>query len=164
MENDDYLQTTVQDIPFSELEKRVLIYIAEAEIQMGSDFDVRGNKYVIDMVAKEFKHLPLYAIAGAFKKGSLGQYGAGKLVPRTIYGWLSEMAAACFNKTKNIADSIDVKKWDGLLSCPLGSAVCKKIEWYESGLLSIEDWDRVPLKLVADAIGRGEYVTIEKFL
>lgn len=161
--HDEYFQAIVSDIPYSELEKRVLIYIAEAEITMGSDFDIRGNNRIIDIIRKEFDSLPLYAIAGAFKKGSLGQYGPGRLTIRTIYGWISDTFTAYTEQTKNIQKKEEEKKFDDLINCPLGSAIIRKIDMYKTGRLSIDgktaipsdeckDWDSIPLKSLAESI------------
>jgi len=46
---------------------------------------------------------------------------------------------------------------------PIGSAINKKIDWYRKGILNINDWNKVPLKEVAEMIGAGNMPTVEHF-
>ena len=151
-----YANHLCSDIPNSELDLLIRQFIKEAEVDMGSDFEELAIPRVREFVTKDFSHLPLYFIAGAFKKGSLGQYGPGRLVPRTIHGWLSEMSQVFQQHSKNLADNIDDKKrWDGLNKYPVGKAINKKIDWLISGAISESDWDELPLKEMAERIGQG---------
>jgi hypothetical protein len=161
---DDYAMTVCNDIPPSDLEILIMTFIKGAEVDMGSELDILALPRIVEFVRGDYKHLPLYAIASAIKKGSLGHYGNGRLTPRTINGWLSEMSNTMFQKSKGIADSLDMgKKWDGLEKYPVGSAICKKIDWFQSGKYHFSDWDAVPLKEVADRLKKGLEVYPEMY-
>jgi hypothetical protein len=160
---DDYATTLCKDIPPSDVDILIRTFIKEAEIDMGSELDEVAIPRVVEFVNKDYNHLPLYSVRGAFKKGALGQYGPGRMTPRTINGWLSEMSTTFLNQSKGIAEGIEMKKWDGLHKYPVGKAICLKIDWYNAGLMSIDDWDRVDLKVLAEMIGRGERPTTRDF-
>jgi len=143
-------------VPESDFEIIIRTLIKEAEIDMGTDFDEVAIPRLLSFISKDYGHLPMYSIAGAFKKGALGQYGPGRLIPRTIYGWLSEMSIVYLEKSKNLADKIDVKrKWDGLHKYACGKAICRKIDWLKSGVIDDDGWDRIPLKELAEREARG---------
>ena len=64
----------------------------DASKDMGCTYDKADtSERVYYIISVHYHHLPLSLIASAFKRGALGQYGAGRLVPKTIYGWLGEM-------------------------------------------------------------------------
>jgi len=160
---DDYVLSLCSEIPFSDIEIIIMKFIKEAEIDMGSELDAVAVPRVVDFVCKDYSHLPLYAIASAFKKGALGHYGPGRLIPRTINNWLSEMSQVQLYKSKGLADKNESKKWDDLHKYPAGRAICLKIDWYNSGLINGNDWDNIPLKELAGMLGRGEVPVTKDF-
>ena len=153
---DDYAMTICSEIPYSDMDILIRTFIHEAEVAMGSELDELAVPRVIEFVTKDYKHLPLYTIAGAFKRGSLGQYGAGRLTPRTIFGWMNEMSGTMMQQAKGIADNLDMgMKWDGLHKYPVGRAIGKKIDWIVSGRITEAEYDKIPLKEMYDRMSRG---------
>jgi len=155
----------VKDIlPVSELKALINEFMFDAGINMGSDFTDKTLDRVVEIITYDYKYLPIYIIAGGFKKGSLGYYEAGRLVPRVINGWMSKSAIE-YNRelahkaitADDYSDAADLHKY------PLGSAIVKKMEWVKSGIMSINDWDKIPLKEIARRIAEREPHRFEDF-
>jgi len=158
---DDHATKLVKDvIPKEDLKILINVFMKDASINMGNDFSDETLERTIEIVESSFKFLPVCYVAAAFKKGSLGKYGAGRLVPRIINGWLNEITME-YNtdqdrkKFEEINNTIYFKN---LERYPLGKAICWKIDH-----VSEEYWDRVSLKEVAEIIGRGGIPSLETF-
>ncbi len=167
MENlyDIYANTTCNDIPIETLKDFITGFLYDAAKDMDCNFDKKETPdRVYYIISTHYNHLPLMMVASAFKRGALGQYGAGRLTPRTIYGWLGEINQVYLTK-HNVRDNSQDNyiKFKELGKYPLGSAIGKKIEWYRKGILSINDWEKVPLKELAEMIGEGHHPTLEHF-
>lgn len=165
-----YFKEICKDIPITDLNLLVQKFIIEASIDMGHDFKDEDNKKAVLVsrtlyfVQGDFKHLPLYSVASSIKKGALGQYGLGKLVPRTVYGWLSEMSLSYNLQKSHEHEQIDDKyKWDGLHLYPVGKAIIKKIDWLTSGAITGDDWEKIPIKELSDIINKGVTCSPELF-
>ena len=157
MDYDVYANEPCSEVPPDNLRGFILTFLVEASNDMGQEFDkdntVDRVYYIIDT---HYRHLPLSLVASAFKRGALGQYGTGRLVPRTIYGWLAEMNQYMMTKHEVRDNSEDRRhKYDGLEKYPLGKAICKKMDWYSSGRITSKEWDMIPLKELAERIGQG---------
>ena len=160
-----YASYPCSEIPLDNLKMILTDLLFEASQDMGQTFDreflADRVKYIID---KHYSHLPLSLVASAFKRGALGQYGAGRLIPRTVYGWLAEMNQYYMNvNEKDNEREVRHHKFDGLEKYPLGRAICKKIDWMLSGAITEAEWDKIPLKEVAEMMGKGEMPTLAKF-
>lgn len=160
-----YASTTCNEIPIEHLKQFILTFLYEASQDMGQEFDkdITPDR-VHYIISTHYHHLPLMLVASAFKRGSLGQYGSGRLVPRTIFGWLGEMNQY-FTTQHEVRDASKDRqyKYDGLEKYPLGKAICKKIDWLDSGAITSDEWDLIPLKKVAEIIGRGGEPSLEQF-
>jgi hypothetical protein len=160
-----YSNTICRDVPIDYLKQFILTFIYEASQDMGCDFDrdVMPER-VHYIISTQYNHLPLMLVASAFKKGALGQYGPGRLVPRTVYGWLGEMSQyyLTVQNHKEIKDDRRYK-FDGLEKYPLGKAICKKIDWLKSGAITSDEWDKISLKELAEIIGAGHDPSLEYF-
>jgi hypothetical protein len=160
-----YASTVCKDIPIDTLKGFIMTFLIEASKDMGSEFD---KTFMPDrvhyVISTHYNHLPLMLVASAFKRGALGQYGPGRLIPRTIFGWLGEMNQY-FTTQHEVRDASKDKqyKYDGLEKYPLGKAICKKIDWLDSGAITIDEWDQIPLKTVAEIIGKGLIPSLEYF-
>jgi hypothetical protein len=143
----------------------VLMYLVGASSDMGQTFDREFMpQRIYDIIIKDYNHLPLILIASAFKKGALGQFGVGRLVPRTVYSWLSEMNDYVMSQHEIRDQSKDKQlKFNGLEKYPLGKAICKKIDWLKSGAITEAQWDRISLKTIAELIGAGHEPDLEYF-
>lgn len=153
----NYGNYPASEVPHDSLKNIVTECIIEAAIDMGQKPDDTIYDRVTYFIEKDFHYLQVIQIASTFRRGALGQFGSGRLVPRTIYGWLMEVRNENALKATGAAEKIDPSKgFDKLHEFPLGSAICKKIEWYESGTITGDDWDKVPLKEIAGMISRHE--------
>ena len=162
---DIYANTICSEIPIDTLKDFILTFLIDASKDMGCDFDrTETTERVYYIISIHYNHLPLNLIASAFKRGALGQYGVGRLIPKTVFGWLGEMNQYYLTKHDTRDNSEDnFTKFDALHKYPLGKAIIKKIDWLKSGSLSVDDWANVPLKEVAEMIGEGHQPTLEHF-
>lgn len=170
MEKDEKYQTyatsPAKEIPISELNYLINSCMLEASLNMGNSFDERDLNRVIYFINTDFNFLPVCYIWSAFLRGSLGKFGAGRLIPRTVYSWLNEVTNEFkqLQEHKAIEEHFKVKNTGfDLHKYPVGKAICKKVDWYNAGLLDGDDWDRVNLKELAEAIAKNENITFEKF-
>lgn len=160
-----YANSDCNDIPSEYLKRLVSGFLYEASIDMGQTYekDIMVDR-VEYMISKHYHHLPLSLVASAFKRGALGQYGTGRLVPRTIFGWLGEINQYFMTiHEKQDEDRSKHHKFDGLEKYPLGKAIIKKIDWLESGVITEDQWDRVPIREVAETIGKGHTPLLSQF-
>lgn len=172
MENDEkfqmYANELIRNVPEEYIKHLVTLFIQEASINMGSDINEQTLERVIYHVKKDYSYIPVNYVASAFIRGSLGKIGdgRGRLVPKTILTWLGD-ASLDYNRmiaNKRQKDKLDdVSVAMDLHKYPVGSAIEKKIEWYRKGILSIDDWDKVPLKKVSEMIADGHTPTVEHF-
>ena len=149
---DNYSTSLVKDVPRDNIKTLINIFMIDAGVNMGNDFTETSLERTIEIVENSFRFLPVCYIASAFKKGSLGNYGPGRLVPRTINGWLNEITMEYnrdqdHKRLKEIDNSIYFKHLD---KYPLGKAIIWKIDY-----VTEDEWDNIPLKEVAEIIGRG---------
>lgn len=148
-----YATTLVKEVPGEDIKYLIALFMKEAAINMGSDTDTRTLERTTYHIQKEFSFIPISYIGSAFVRGSLGQFGVGRLVPRTIYGWLNEMSLEynrMMSKEKYKDHNTQIAIAYNLHKYPIGSAIAKKIDWYNKGLLKIENWDKIPIKELAE--------------
>ena len=156
----------VKDVfPREDLKGLINIFMIDSGINMGSEFTTKSLDRVIFIVEEKYKYLPIYIVASGFTKGSMGQYGPGRLVPRVIGEWMNQISQE-YNREQahEVIRSDDYTNSADLNKCPLGSAIIKKLDWFHNGTLPMSCWDRVPLKELADKIKAGEYVTASMFI
>jgi hypothetical protein len=147
------------EVPREYLENFITGFLYDASKDMGVTFEKSIVERVVEIISQHYAHLPLALVSSACKKGALGQYGAGRLVPRTVYGWMAEMSQYYLTiMDKKDRDFKNEERFKGLDRYPLGKAICWKIDHVKE-----EDWERVPVKTVAEIIGRGSIPTLENF-
>ena len=163
-----YFKVRVKDVPYEDADVLLTLFLNKAAVNMGKDAYDKPDatrESILEFIYKDYRELYVFLIASAIIKGSLGNYGAGRLVPSTVYKWLGEMRPEIERMRKaEEYKNISHDRMKDLDKYPIGSAINKKIDWYKSGLMSIEQWDMVPLKELAEAIARGQYVTAEEWL
>ena len=158
--------TLVKDVlPTKDLKILINDFMIDAGINMGSEFTAKSLERVIWIVDEKYKYLPIYMVASGFTKGSMGQYGPGRLVPRVIGEWLNQISQE-YNREQahEVIRSEEYTDIADLNKCPLGSAIIKKLDWFHNGTLPMSCWDRVPIKAVAEKIKAGEFVTANMFI
>jgi len=173
MENDSkfqmYANELVRNVPAEYLQHLVTLFMQEASINMGAEPNIQTIERVIYYIKKDFGYIPINCIASAFIKGSLGRLGDGKgrLIPKTIHSWIGEIS---LEYNRMIANQLQKDKLNDvsiamdLHNYPAGQAINKKIEWYNKGLLKMKDWERVPLKELAEMIGKGHTPRVTDFI
>jgi hypothetical protein len=148
----------IKDVFLEDLNILINIFMQDAGISMGNDFNDETLDMIIKIIRSEYSFLPVYYVASAFKKGSMGKYGPGRLVPRTICLWL-ESEALEYNKylAHKTQKEKEFRTYDSmdLVKFPAGQAIIKKIEWYRKGIIDGDGWDKIPLKEMAEKIGQG---------
>jgi hypothetical protein len=159
-----YASTPARNIPSEYLLDLTKAMLAESALDMGTDFEDRTADRVKVILAGTFGFLPLALIASAFKRGALGHYGAGRLVPRTIYGWMNEIKDEYNREIRHKEEDKDQgAKYDGLERYPMGTAIMKKIDWLSSGAITSDQYDAIKLKEVARRIAARESCTLADF-
>jgi hypothetical protein len=151
----------VKDVSQDDLNLLVNLFMNDAAVIMGNDYNENSLDMIIEIVRNQYSYLPVFFIASAFKKGALGKYGkegSGRLTPRTINAWI-EFEALEYNKylAHKEQKEKEFRTYDSmdLVKFPAGQAIIKKIDWYKKGIIDGDDWDKIPLKEMAERIGQG---------
>jgi hypothetical protein len=159
--------TEAKYVPIDDIKHLVNMFLVEAARDMGTDLKEETIERVISLVRNEYGYLPICFIASAFRRGSLGDFGAGRLVPRTVYQWLSETSVE-FNREQKHKETqsrfIDTGTPVNLKIYPMGKAINKKIDWIISGHITSNEYDMINLKDVAEIIGKGHEPKITDFI
>jgi len=161
-----YATELVRNVPISEVNYLVNYFMEDAALNMGSKYEKTILDRVIYFVLNDYGYLPVSYICSAFRRGSLGKLADGRLVPKTIHNWLHEVSEEYFRLKEHKEreeyfrvkpEAYDLKKY------PLGSAILKIWEWRDSKRFTDEELDKIPLKILAEKIGKGINVTPEMF-
>lgn len=162
-----YCNTAVRDVPSEHLKVLINLFVDYSALNLGVNTDKANVDRLVELVrGGEFNLLPISVIASGFIRGSLGKLKNDntKLSPRNIYEWLTEVSIEYRNKLDHLERqksppgvAFNLKKY------PLGQALLRKIDWFRSGAITEADWEKIPLKELAEMIGRGEYPTIKDF-
>ena len=162
-----YATTRITDVPLENVKYLVNMFLMDAAKDMGSELKKETLDRVIELIRNDFHFMPVCFVASAISKGSVGDYGAGRLIPRTVYGWLREMGLE-YNREEKHQEIVERMKTSGtpidLKRYPMGKALNQKIDWLLSGAITDEEWDRIELKAVAGRIHAGLSITPDEFL
>jgi len=161
-----YATSQVRDVELQNTKHLINLFMDLASLNMGSSYEKKLIDRVIEIVTEDYGYLPVCYIASAFQNGSMGKYGAGRLVPRIINDWLKEISEDYNRITEHKKREVYLNKKEDyfdLQKYPLGSALIKKWEWRDGGRFTDEELDKIPLKELAEKIGKGINVTPEMF-
>jgi hypothetical protein len=159
----EFASYTVKELPTEAVLADVVesLYF-EAALNMGTNIQKKDNARDISricyLIRTDFNYLPLPVVASAFIKGSLGKLDPGRLIPRTVFTWLTEVAGDYRREQdhKAIQESMKEKPVSfDLHKFPVGKAIIQKITWLQSGAIDEDGWDRIPLKDLAERIASG---------
>ena len=158
-----YANTLVRDVPLEYLKILITLFLDHSAVNMGANVEKANVDRIIEIVQQDYNFLPVNLIASAFIKGSMGYYGEGRLVPKIINGWLKETRAEYNRFIEHNERENQIEAWLREKPCdwqkyPFGQAICWKIDH-----VSEAEWDKVPLKEVAEIIGRGQVPTLQYF-
>jgi len=162
-----YANYKVSDVPLDNLKKLVTLFLDHAALNMGASVEKANCDRVIEIIQGDFAFMPVNQISSAFSKGSMGYWGEGRLIPKNINNWLKEMKSEydryIEHKDREQKLSLNNPHFKDLVKYPLGKAICKKIDWYKSGVIDGDDWDKIPLKELSEIIGNGGWPTPTQF-
>jgi hypothetical protein len=162
-----YSGTPIKDVPIDEADVLLKLFLNKAAINMGKDAYDKPDatrESILEFIYHRFGDLPVSYIGSAIIKGSLGSYGPGRLVPNSVFKWIGEVKMEYDRVRKHEElEAIPTGKTFDLLNYPVGKAICLKIDWYNAGLMTIDDWDKVDLKVLAEMLCRGEIPTTRDF-
>jgi hypothetical protein len=158
-----YSNYKISDVPLDNLKVIIEQLVFSAGVDMGQKPEDITIERVVWFVTHDFSDFTCLRIASIMRRGALGQFGAGRLVPRTIYGWLSESKNEALNKSGAI-DKIDTSRgFRDLMNFPIGKAIMKKIDWQKSGAITGDEWDRIDPKVLSEMIAKDMTPTPEDF-
>ena len=154
-----HCNTPLGQIGIDDLKLLLDLFFKKAGINMGKEtYDVSSDAIdaIIEFMLKDFSSIPILYVASAFMRGSLGQFGPGRLVPTTVYKWMHEITLEYDKKQRHdkLTQS-DYSQSEDLHKYPCGKAINMKIDWFLSGKITLHDWDMLPLKEIAERIGQG---------
>ena len=161
-----YSKYGVAEIPKDIFCKIINLVLIEASRNMGSEFNDKMLDAIIETIEENNHKLPLCYIASAIYKGSMGLYGPGRLMPRTILQWLRETSQEYYKerdhkeieeRLKNTGVPVDLKKY------PMGTALNLKIDWLTSGAINGDDWDTIDLKELAEMIVKKQHPQLHHY-
>jgi len=140
-------------------------FLREASMNMGGEAKHGCLERVVDIATTAFKDVPVYVLCASIIQGSLGRYGPGRLVPRTVYGWFTEASTefrsrAKYEEQKKPQERVELPD---LIKYPVGKAINLKIMWLTSGAITSDEWDKIPLWELAERIGKGENPSMRDF-
>ncbi len=146
---------SIREIPADDLRLLVQSFFRKAAVQMGKDsYDVESDAVdcTLEFIQKEFNYLPLSYVYTAFLNGSLGKYNTGRLVPKTIYGWMQAVAQDYSNNYRRNKYNFEELKSAQSNGLPIGEAIVRKIDLYTSGIIDDNAWDKIDIIEFARAI------------
>jgi hypothetical protein len=165
-----YLAERCMMIPTEHLQKIVDELAANAKFYMNSDVDStmteKVNAAIVDLLKNQkYKYLPLYLIAEAFTKGSLGELGGTtRFTVRNVVTWLNQMNDRMIQiererKSKEDAErrALEEKAYKKNQSRDslFGTAHFIKVAWHCTGAINDDDWDLYPLDPIVDLLEAG---------
>ena len=134
---------------------------------MGTHYTDEILDRTIEIIKENFSYMTVNLVVSALYRGSMGNFGAGRLIPKTISQWLREVSQEYMKerdhkeieeRLKNTGNPIDLRKY------PMGTALNLKIEWLLSGCINSDDWDTISLKELAEMIGNKQSPQLHHFL
>lgn len=156
-----------RDVPKEDQLYLIKLFANRASVMIGSSFGEDALNATVELINQYYGLIPICYIGSGFIKGSLGHYGDHKFCPRTINKWLNEISSE-YSRDQAKKNN-DLNENGASITCdlhkfPAGKAINQKIEWYRSGKLRGNDWDRVSLQRLAEDISMKKAIIIENYL
>jgi hypothetical protein len=154
-------ETRVRDIPDPSLELEVKELLKSAIFDFGADMkkDVFNHsvKRVTYLLKIKYKGLMLGEVKYVFE--AMSEFIKGKLSVSTIMQLFYKYMDDKIEKQRREVEEREIGYEQNFVNCmnnPLGKAIIHKIELVENGQLSMDNWDKVPLKQIAMDIKSGK--------
>jgi hypothetical protein len=166
---DIYLKYPVRNIPDQEMTDILNELSMNAIFLMGDklrDEDLKKNLSAVIYVTKTYYgYIPLYLVAEAFGKGSIGNLGGtSKFNARNINIWLTAIQdkyQTLIAQQKSKEDS-EIRianeklfKQNQSHNVQFGTALCIKLTWVYEKRINPDDWDHYTLDLIVDKLKQG---------
>jgi hypothetical protein len=162
----EYINTKVGEIPSTPLTELIDELASNAKFYMSSDADSmtteKINSASVDLLKNRFRFIPLYLIAEAYTRGSLGELGGTtRFTVRNVYTWLSnieEKNQRLYQETQSKID--DQKRADNERHFRQGqnrsSLFAAAFYWKVSNCpMPDKDYDRLTLDKIVEAFEKG---------
>lgn len=161
-----YATDIVRNVPLENLKEIIELTMKKCSLNMGSNYTDDVLQRIIELIREDYSYMSVNIIVSALFRGSMGHFGAGRLIPKTIAQWLREISQE-YQKDKDHKEIEERFKFTGvpvdLKKYPMGKALNFKIDWLTSGAITSDEWDKIPLKQVAEIIGNGLIPDLEYF-
>jgi hypothetical protein len=161
-----YATEVVRNVPMEYLSDIIELTMKKCSLNMGTNYTDEILQRIVELIKEEFSYMTVNIVVSSLLRGSMGQYGAGRLIPKTISQWLRETSQE-YQKNKEHKEleerlnsnsvPVDLRKY------PMGTALNIKIDWLTSGYITLDEWDKIPLKELAEMIGNAHQPTLEHF-
>lgn len=161
-----YATDFVRNVPIEHLSDIIELTLKKCSLNMGSNYTTEILQRIVELIKEDYSYMTVNLVVSALSRGSMGHFGAGRLIPKTVAGWLREISQE-YQKDKDHKEIEDRFKNPGtpvdLVKYPMGTALNLKIDWLVSGYITSEQWDNIPLKEVAELLGKGIEPTLLYF-
>jgi hypothetical protein len=161
-----YATEFVRNIPTETLSDILELTMKKCSLNMGSNYTDEILQRIVELIKEDYSYMTVNLVVSALFRGSMGHFGAGRLIPKTIAQWLRETSQEYMKdkehreleaKLNSNSTPVDLRKY------PMGTALNLKIDWLVSGHIDLETWDKIPLKQLAEIIGMGETPQLADF-
>lgn len=163
---ESYATDIIRNVPSEYLKEIIELTMKKCSLNMGSNYTDEVLQRTVELIKEDYSYMTVNLVVSALFRGSMGHFGAGRLIPKTISQWLREISQE-YQKDRDHQEIEDRFKTTGvpvnLRKYPMGTALNLKIDWLTSGAITSKEWDNIPLKQVAEIIGKGMYPNLEDF-
>jgi hypothetical protein len=159
-----------KDILHEALREMILELSANAIFVMNTDMQAEITLRTSDTIVDLLKHttlrfMPFHLVCEGFQKGAMGELGGTtRFTVRNVNIWMLAMKDKCarLNIEKKSREDQELRaqeekafKQNQRISALYGAALYRKIEWCYSGLVSSEEYDRLSLDKIVEALQKG---------
>lgn len=161
-----YATVLVREVPREYLSEIIELTMKKCSLNMGSNYTDEILQRIIELIKEDFSYMTVNIVVSALLRGSMGNYGAGRLIPKTVAQWLRETSQEyqrdkehkeLDEKLSRNSNAMDLRKY------PMGTALNLKIDWLVNGAITSDEWDRISLKQLAEIIGQGQLPELRHF-
>jgi hypothetical protein len=161
-----YATEFVRNVPVEHLKDVIELTMKKCSLNMGSNYTDEILQRIVELIKEDYSYMTVNLVVSALFRGSMGHFGAGRLIPKTIAGWLREISQE-YNKERDHKEIEERLKSNStpidLVKYPMGTALNLKIDWLVSGAIDNDGWDKIDLKQLAEMIGMHETPTPADF-
>jgi len=157
----------IKDIPYNEFENEIKEMLKSVIMDYGSDIrqEIFEHSYkrITYLVSKKYKGFLMGEVRYIFD--AMIEHIKGKISVSSIMQLFSKYYDEKIEKQRFQIEQQDLNYEKNIVNCmksPLGKAIIYKIQMVERGDLEIKDWEKIPLKKIADEIQSGKINFIYK--